>query len=55
MNSEHFPYIYENGRWMRNDEADEGWTLCNVAKAVLGGFALCVCLVAVMMLFLCAG
>jgi hypothetical protein len=55
MSPEHFPYIYEQGHWLRDDTPADGWTLRNVAEAVLGGFALCVCLVAVMMLFLCAG
>jgi hypothetical protein len=55
MNAEHFPYIYEQGRWIRNDEPEDGWTLRKVAETVLSCFALGVCLVALAMLFLCAG
>lgn len=55
MTPEHFHYVYDQGRWLRDDLPEEGWTLRSVAEAVLGCFALCVCLVAVTMLFLCAG
>lgn len=53
MNHDHFPYIYENGRWVRDEAPAEGFTLRGIAEAVLGCVALSVCIVAVAMLFLC--
>ena len=51
--NEHFPYVYEHGHWIRNDDPDDRLTLSGVMETALGLFAMCVCLTAVMMLWLC--
>ena len=51
--SEHFPYVYDSGHWLRNNEPDEHLTLSGIIETTLCFFAMAVCLVAVMMLWLC--
>jgi len=53
MNYEHFPYVYDRGHWLRPAEDDDRLTIGKVAETALSLFALAVCLVAVIMLFLC--
>ena len=53
MNHDHFPYVYDRGHWLRNDEPEDHPTLRGIIETALCLFAMCVCLVAVMMLWLC--
>ena len=51
MKPDHFPYIYSNGHWVRDTEPEPTWR--DVLELVLSMLAMGVCLVAVMMLWLC--
>lgn len=50
--NDHFPYIYAQGHWLREYDEDD-LTLGGVVETVLCFFAMAVCWVAVMMLWLC--
>jgi hypothetical protein len=53
MTDDHFPYVYDRGRWLRDEDPGDGLTLRGVVETVVGFVAMAVCLVAVMMLVLC--
>jgi hypothetical protein len=48
-----FGYVYDRGHWLRPVEDDGRLTIGQVIETALSLFALAVCLVAVIMLFLC--
>lgn len=49
---DNFPYVYDRGHWVRDNDPDDGFTLREIASAALSCFALVVCLVWVTILFL---
>lgn len=48
-----FDYVYDRGHWLKLQDHEPEWTLSSILETALAFFALSVCLVAVIMLFLC--
>lgn len=48
-----FDYVYDRGHWFRNEPLDDGISIKSILETVLSFIALGVCLLAVIMLFLC--
>lgn len=53
MNGDKFDYVYDRGHWLRPRQENERLTFGEIAAAALELFALAVCLLAVIILFLC--
>ena len=51
--NDHFPYIYEQGHWVRDHRIEPGWELRKIAETVIGGLVMAFTLVLVMMSWLC--